>query len=83
MTLAFVEATGAAAYRAVITTLGVTRLDMDTEDRSRGNAVGIDRRNEALARVERWARLHGRTLQVSSTLPTTPERLEPDALAVL
>jgi hypothetical protein len=73
----------AAAYRTVITTLGVSRLDMDVEDRSLGHEAGIDRRNEALARVQRWARMRGRTLQVSYTLPTTPEGLEPDALAVL
>ena len=44
-----------------ITTLGVTRLDMDVEDRSLGHTAGIDRRNEALARVERWAARTGRT----------------------
>jgi hypothetical protein len=72
-----------AAYKSVVTTLGVTRLDMDVEDRSLGNTAGIDRRNEALARVERWAKAHGRTLQVEYTLPTTPDGLEPDGLAVL
>lgn len=72
-----------AAYSTVITTLGVTRLDMDIEDRSLGHTAGIDRRNEALARVQRWAAAHGWPLEIVYTLPTTPTGLEPDALAVL
>jgi Glycosyl hydrolases family 18 len=72
-----------AAYRTVITRLGVTRLDMDVEDRSLSHVHGIERRNEALARVQRWAAAHGRPLQIVYTLPTTPTGIEPDALAVL
>ena len=73
----------ARAYESVVRTYGATRLDMDVEDRSLANTAGIDRRNEALARVERWAKAHGRTLQVEYTLPTTPAGLESDGLAVL
>jgi hypothetical protein len=73
----------AAAYRSVITTLGVTRLDMDVEDRSLEHTAGIDRRNEALARVERWAARHGRTLQLEYTLPTSTTGLDSGGLAVL
>jgi hypothetical protein len=72
-----------AAYRSVITTLGATRLDMDVEDRSLKHTAGIDRRNEALARVERWAARRGRPLQIVYTLPTTPTGLESDGRAVL
>ena len=56
---------------------------MDVEDRSLSHVHGIERRNEALARVQRWAAAHGRPLQIVYTLPTTPTGLEPDALAVL
>ncbi len=72
-----------AAYKSVITTLDVTRLDMDVEDLSLGRTVAIDRRNKALRQVENWARNNGRRLQVEYTLPTTPHGLEADALAVL
>ena len=65
------------AYESVITTYGVTRLDMDVEDRSLRNSAGIDRRNEALALVERWARCHHRPLEISYTLPSTPAGLVP------
>ena len=72
-----------AAYKSVITTLGVTRLDMDVEDRSLEHTSGIDRRNEALARVERWAARHERPLQLEYTLPTSTTGLESDGMAVL
>jgi hypothetical protein len=73
----------AAAYEAVITTYGVTRLDMDVEGRSLTRAAGIDRRNKALKLVEDWAAAHRRPLQVSYTLPTTPSGLESSGVAVL
>ena len=73
----------AAAYESVIRSLGTTRLDMDVEDRSLDNSAGIDRRNRALARVERWARQHGRPLQIQYTLPVEPSGLEANGLAVL
>ena len=72
-----------AAYKSVITTLGVTRIDLDVEDRSLGRTAAIDRRNKALRQVEGWARRAHRHLQVQYTLPTTPTGLESDALGVL
>ena len=72
-----------AAYESVIRTYGVTRLDMDVEDRSLDNAAGIDRRNKALAEVEIWAASRGRRLQISYTLPVTPAGLEANGLNVL
>ncbi len=73
----------ARAYESVIRTYGATRLDMDVEDRSLEHHAGIDRRNRALRLVERWARRHGRPLQISYTLPVEPAGLEADGLAVL
>ncbi len=71
------------AYESVITAYGVTRLDMDVEDRSLRNSAGIDRRNEALALVERWARRHHRPLEISYTLPSTPAGLVGSGVKVL
>ncbi len=73
----------AAAYEDVIKTYDVSRLDMDVEGRSLGRSAGIDRRNKAIAIVEQWAAAHGRPLQISYTLPTSPAGLGSDGLAVL
>ncbi|MEY9962127.1 hypothetical protein ABIA33_000148 [Streptacidiphilus sp. MAP12-16] len=73
----------AAAYESVVTTYGVTRIDLDTEDNSLTNSAGIDRRNKAIAQVESWAASTGRTVQFSYTLPTTTSGLAASGLAVL
>ena len=71
------------AYESVITTYGVTRIDLDTEDNSLTDSAGIDRRNKAIKRVEDWAAANGRTVQFSYTLPTTTSGLADSGLAVL
>jgi len=73
----------AAAYENLITTYGVSRLDMDVEGRSLNRTDGIDRRNKAIKLVEDWAAAQGRPLQISYTLPTTPNGLEPTGMAIL
>ena len=73
----------ATAYESVITTLGVTRLDMDVEAKSLNNTAGIDRRNQAIAQTEAWAAAQGIPLQVQYTLPVEPSGLEPNGEAVL
>jgi glycosyl hydrolase family 18 (putative chitinase) len=73
----------AAAYEKVITTYDVTRLDMDIEDNSQTNTTGIDRRDKAIAMVERWAREHHRTVQFVFTIPTNVHGLDPAGVAVL
>ena len=54
----------AAAYESVITTYGVTRLDMDVEAKSLGNTAGIDRRNKAIKMTEDWAASNGIPMKV-------------------
>ncbi|MEV4442949.1 glycosyl hydrolase family 18 protein, partial [Streptomyces sp. NPDC049577] len=73
----------AAAYENVITTYGVTRLDLDIEDNSLTNDAGVDRRNKAIRQVQDWAAAAGRTVQFSYTLPTTTRGLADSGLAVL
>lgn len=73
----------AAAYEHVITTYGVTRLDMDVEADSLTNTPGVDRRNQAIAMVEQWARHTGRTVQFVYTLPTFVTGLTAPGIAVL
>ena len=72
-----------AAYESVVRTYGVTRLDMDVEDRSLSHLKGIDRRNRALRLVERWAARTGRRLRIAYTLPVEPAGLESDGLHVI
>jgi Glycosyl hydrolases family 18 len=72
-----------AAYESVVRTYGVTRLDMDVEDRSLSHLTGIDRRNQALRIVERWAARTGRRLRIQYTLPAEPAGLEADGLHVV
>jgi hypothetical protein len=71
------------AYKQVVTTYDVTRLDMDIEGRSLTRADGIDRRNKALKMLQDWAAANGRTVQVQYTLPTSRDGLEASGLAVL
>ncbi|MFJ6518444.1 glycosyl hydrolase family 18 protein [Streptomyces filamentosus] len=71
------------AYEKVLTTYDVTRLDMDIEVDSLDNAAGIDRRNKAIKVLQDRAAASGRTLEISYTLPTTPNGLAASGLAVL
>jgi hypothetical protein len=73
----------AADYESVITTLGVTRLDMDVEAKSLNNTAGINRRNQAIAMTEAWAASHGIPLQIQYTLPVEQYGLDPNGEAVL
>jgi hypothetical protein len=73
----------AAAYEKVVTTYGVTRLDMDIEDISLDNTAAIDRRSQAIHLVQRWADRQHRPLQIVYTLPTAPTGLEQNAINVL
>jgi chitinase len=73
----------AAAYENVIATYGVTRLDLDVEDRSLSKPAAIDRRNRAIRLVEQWAAAHGRSVQFVYTLPTGTGGLDPTSVALL
>jgi len=73
----------AADYESVITTLGVTRLDMDVEAKSLNNTAGIDRRNQAIAMTEAWAKQQGIPLQIQYTIPVEQYGLDPNGEAVL
>src|SRR6266436_608996 len=73
----------AADYESVITTLGVTRLDMDVEAKSLNNTAGIDRRNKAISMTEGWAKEQGIPLQIQYTIPVEQYGLDPNGEAVL
>jgi hypothetical protein len=73
----------AADYEQVITTLGVTRLDMDVESNSLNNTAGIARRNQAIAMTEAWAAQHNIPLQIQYTLPVEQYGLDTNGESVL
>jgi hypothetical protein len=73
----------AQVYEDVVTTYNVPRIDLDVEGTSLSDTAGINRRNEAIARVESWAAAHGRSIQFSYTLPTFPTGLPSAELSVL
>ena len=73
----------AAAYEAVITTYNVPRIDLDIESNSLTNTAGINRRNEAVAQVEKWAKQNGRSIQFSYTMPGTTTGLDSSETSVL
>ncbi len=73
----------AKAYEQVVTTYGVTRLDLDVEDRSLNHMAAIARRNQAIHLVQQWAQRHGRTVQFSYTLPSSMSGLDPTGVALL
>jgi chitinase len=60
----------AANFEKVITTYDITRIDLDVEGPMPKNLPGVDRRNKAIAQVEKWAAAHGRTVQFDYTVPT-------------
>src|SRR6266705_7068758 len=73
----------AADYESVITTLGVTRLDMDVEAKSLNGTAGINRRNQAIAMTEAWAASQGIPLQIQYTLPVEQYGLDANGESVL
>ena len=73
----------AADYEQVVTTLGVTRLDMDVESSSLNDTAGITRRNQAIALTEQWAAANGIPLQIQYTIPVEQYGLDPNGEAVL
>jgi hypothetical protein len=73
----------AAAYRRVVSTYRLHRIDLDVEDRSLNHRAAISRRSAAIARVQKWARANHRRLQVSLTIGTTPHGLDGAGLHVV
>jgi hypothetical protein len=71
------------AYQSVVTTYGVTRLDMDVEAKSLNNKAGIARRSEALRLLQDWAAKTHRTVQIVFTIGVEPWGLPANCFNVL
>ena len=72
----------ASAYENVVTTYGITRIDLDVEGNSLNNTAGIDRRNKAIHQVESWAARTGHTVQFVYTIPTNTYGLDPNGIKI-
>lgn len=73
----------AKAYEKVVTTYGVTRLDMDVEARSLTDKAGIARRSQAIKMLQEWAAKTHRTVQIVFTIGVEPWGLPANCLNVL
>jgi hypothetical protein len=73
----------AAAYERVVTVYGIHRLDMDIEANSLTNTGGINRRDEAITLLERWAKAKGIPLWIQFTLGVEPNGFDQPTLAIL
>jgi chitinase len=72
-----------AAFKKVIVTYHITRIDLDVEGRMLDNPAGVDRRNKAIHQVQAWAKQIGRQVQVVYTLPAGPLGLEQNSIDLL
>ncbi|MFI9383644.1 glycosyl hydrolase family 18 protein [Kutzneria sp. NPDC052558] len=73
----------AESFEKVITTYDITRIDLDVEGPMPKNLPGVDRRNKAIAQVEKWAAAHGRTIQFDYTVPTNVDGITQDSKNML
>src|SRR5262249_4671431 len=71
------------AYQSVIDAYGLTHIDFDVEGAAVADRASIDRRNQAIAGLQRDAAAAGRPLDVSYTLPVLPSGLTADGLYVI
>ncbi|GAB2714874.1 chitinase [Kitasatospora kifunensis] len=72
-----------AAYRRVIDALNLTRVDFDIEGAAVSDSASVERRNRALAELQREYAARGRTLNVHYTLPVNPDGLSPESVLLL
>ncbi|MGZ4727567.1 MAG: chitinase [Acidimicrobiales bacterium] len=73
----------AAAYRSVIDRYGITTVDFDIEGHALDDRESMERRAEALARVQADIRASGGRLAVWLTLPSTPAGLLDNGVSAL
>ncbi len=73
----------AAALENLVSVYKLHRIDFDIEADSIDNAAGVDPRNQAIAEVESWACAHHWPLSFSYTLPSSPQGLADNGIAVL
>jgi hypothetical protein len=70
-------------YQSVIDVLGVTHLDFDIEAGREDNAESVDRRSQAIARLQADATKAGKSISVSFTLPVLTTGLTEGGIGLL
>jgi chitinase len=71
------------AYRSVISRYQSTTVDFDLEGQALDDQAGIERRAEALARIQQTTRAAGKHLSIWLTLPSEPSGLADNALSIV
>jgi chitinase len=71
------------AYRAVVDAYDLTSIDLDIEGAALAHRSSVDRRSEALARLQQELAAEGRRLDIWLTLPVLPSGLTPDGVYVV
>jgi chitinase len=71
------------AYQSVIDAYQLTHIDFDIEGYAVADRASIDRRSQAIARLQQNADAAGKELEVWYTLPVLPTGLTPDGVYVL
>ncbi|MFE7809798.1 chitinase [Streptomyces sp. NPDC057430] len=77
------EVSLADAYREVLETYALTKVDFDIEGDDLGDTAANDRRSRVIALLQGEAAAAGRPLQVTFTLPVMPEGLSDDGTSLL
>lgn len=77
------EVSLADAYREVLDTYALTKVDFDVEGDELGDTAANDRRSRVIALLQGEAAAVGRPLQVTFTLPVMPEGLTDDGTRLL
>ncbi len=72
-----------AAYQSVVTAYGLTHIDFDIEGAAVADHASIDRRSQAIAKLQQAAIAAGQKLDVWFTLPVLPSGLTADGLFVI
>jgi chitinase len=72
-----------AQYKAVIDAYNLTRVDFDVEGTWLGNTSANDRRNKAIAALQKDYAAAGKTLDVDFTLPVDVSGLPSEAISLL
>jgi hypothetical protein len=72
-----------AQYQSVVDAYSLTQIDFDIEGAAVADPASIDRRSQAIARLQAAAKAKGKTLSVTLTLPVLPSGLTSQGLSVV
>ncbi|HEY0804582.1 MAG TPA: glycosyl hydrolase family 18 protein [Pseudonocardiaceae bacterium] len=72
-----------AQYQSAVDAYSLSQIDFDIEGAAAADPASIDRRSQAIARLQAAAKAKGKTLSVTLTLPVLPSGLTSQGLSVV